>query len=184
MTMPAPLDDALRERVANAREPRLLSSAAVPLLEIERLCAPVDRFFQGAARRLALQARVLQFAALLSASLNGEPVVPKTARHQRFVERARALLECRLSCPPDLSELARAVGLNPHSLNLAFRAETGMSIGAYLTERRLARALEHLEDGAGPTEAAARVGYTPAHFSTAFKRRYGVSPRAVRPRTP
>ena len=50
-----------------------------------------------------------------------------------------------------------------------------------LQEERLLRGRELiLSGGLSVSEAAWHVGYAPAHFSVAFRRRFGLSPSALR----
>ncbi|WP_234945167.1 helix-turn-helix transcriptional regulator [Anaeromyxobacter sp. Fw109-5] len=60
----------------------------------------------------------------------------------------------------------------------------GEGVGAFVLGRRLEVARALLLDSDKPIKAiAADVGYSHvAHFSVAFKRRYGVPPSALRPR--
>lgn len=169
---------------------RLQAVAAPSVAAVARLCAPFDPWYQGAARALAAEARALDLAALVLGSLAAGPGAGPASRHRhaRKASAARDLLDGRLDDPPTLDALARAVGLNVRSLTEAFRASFGCSIAAYVTTRRLDTAALLLEQGMGPTEAAHRVGYSPTHFSVAFRRQFGVAPgrfcAAARPKSP
>ena len=159
----------------------LRASSSAPLSVISRLCAPVDPWFQGAARELAFEARALEMAALALSWLSGRPSqsgVPLL--NERYAFAARELLESRLDHPPSLVELAREVGINVRSLTNVFRTCFGTSIAAYVTARRLDLAAVLMEQGMSPTAAAHRVGYTPSHLSNAFHRRYGIRPQDIR----
>lgn len=146
-----------------------------------RLCTPIDPWFQGDARALALEARSLELTAMALnwLALSTEPET-RPARHTRRAQAARDLLEARLADPPDLHALAREVGINVRSLTEAFRLTYGGSIAAYVTRRRLETAHELITGGQTVSAAAAQVGYSPAHFSTAFLRHYGYRPTALR----
>ncbi|MBN9209755.1 MAG: helix-turn-helix transcriptional regulator [Microbacterium ginsengisoli] len=78
-----------------------------------------------------------------------------------------------------VEELARAVALSTSQLTRLFRAEVGLSPGAYVWRVRLDRIAELLAttsmDIATATQAA---GWTqPSAASRAFRRRFGISPR-------
>jgi len=84
---------------------------------------------------------------------------------------------------PDLTAplIAGAVCVSDAHLSRLFRAD-GESLMRYVWQRRLELAAELLRRGgtSGPQirEIAFRCGFsTPAHFSRAFKERYGVTPR-------
>lgn len=83
-----------------------------------------------------------------------------------------------------LPTLARASGTSRATLSRRFAAQVGEPPMTYLTHLRLALAADLLGDPAATVASAARaVGYaTPFALSTAFTRRYGVSPSAYRGR--
>lgn len=135
-------------------------------------------------RGLFLAGKALELAALAIGEVTCErPTRPARlpARTRERVLTARDMLMEAAQEPPSLAELARSCGLNPTKLTSAFRAEFGTSVFGYLQEHRLQQAHAMLATGeATVAEAAFRVGYTPAHFSTLFRKRFGISPRAVR----
>lgn len=97
------------------------------------------------------------------------------------VQAARELLCRDLQHSPSLAALARQVGLNARKLTEGFRQLFGSSVYAYLQEVRLSEAYRLLASGESNVSSAAyRVGYSPAHFSIAFRKRFGVSPRELR----
>ncbi len=95
---------------------------------------------------------------------------------------AQRLLHEDLAQPPDLASLAKAVGTNARRLNEAFRNCAGATVFEYLREARMEQARQLLRE----TELAVQViasdlGYdNPANFATAFRLRYGLSPRDYR----
>ena len=102
------------------------------------------------------------------------------------VVRARDFLDEHLSDDVDLRTLAREVALSPFHLARSFRQQVGESPHRYLVRRRLDRAAELLV--ATPltvTQVCHRVGFgSPAHFSQAFRRRFGVAPSLYRTLAP
>lgn len=95
---------------------------------------------------------------------------------------ARRLLLADLAETPELSELARAVGTNTRNLNEAFRKLTGVTALNYLREVRMREAGRLLrETGLDVQTIAIDLGYgNAANFSTAFRERFGMSPRQFR----
>jgi AraC-like DNA-binding protein len=81
-------------------------------------------------------------------------------------------------------DLARLVHLHPGSLDRAFAAACGMSPLQMLREMRLRRARAMVEGGDDPFErVAATCGFgDAAHFSRAFRARYGMPPGELRRR--
>lgn len=82
-----------------------------------------------------------------------------------------------------LDGLAARLGTSPFRLCRAFRAATGESLHRHLTHLRLAAALERLPDYRDRLAALAfDVGFSShSHFTSMFRRWYGVAPRDARP---
>ena len=107
---------------------------------------------------------------------------PPSGRAQGLA-KARAFIEARI-CEPDLgaAAVAEALGVSKRYVQMLFAA-AGSTPSAYIQERRLRLAAEQLRraDGRGITEVAMAVGFNDlTHFGRAFRRRYGVAPRAYR----
>ncbi|MEQ5858463.1 AraC family transcriptional regulator [Halomonas sp. EF61] len=79
-----------------------------------------------------------------------------------------------------LDQLAAMASMSASGLRAKFQRLFGVSVFDYLRERRLTLAHELLAQGASVQQAAFESGYSHAsNFSTAFRRRFGVSPRDV-----
>ena len=98
------------------------------------------------------------------------------------LKRALELLESDLRRPPSLAELARHVGLHPSWLCHAFKRSMGLSPHRYLLVHRVNRAKEMIRDESRTfTEIALECGFSDSsHFSVAFRRVVGMSPRDYR----
>ncbi len=135
-------------------------------------------------RRLYLSGKALELTAMALDRIVGQPPLRPArlpARTREQVYAVRDMLVAAMQEPPSLAELARATGLNPTKLTSAFRAEFGASVFGYLQEQRLQQAHALIANGeASIAEAAFRVGYTPAHFSSLFRKRFGMPPSAMR----
>lgn len=80
-----------------------------------------------------------------------------------------------------LSELAGLAAMSSSSLRTRFRQVYGQSVFEYLRECRLRLARRYLECGNSVQQAAHLAGYRHAsNLATAFRRRYGLPPSAVR----
>jgi AraC family transcriptional activator of pyochelin receptor len=98
------------------------------------------------------------------------------------IRAAHDILVDRALDPPDLTTVARLCGTNLSKLNRGFHSIYGMAPYQYLQDYRLKRAFKMLSSGHFTVgQVAAETGYTPAHFSTLFRRRFGTSPRALVP---
>jgi len=139
---------------------------------------------RGASRQLFLEAKGLELLAVLidEITLASEAPSPLGRRDIERLERARHVLLERLTAPPSLSELARVVGLNEFKLKAGFRALFGTSVFGYLRAERLERARRLLvQRDLSVTEVATRVGYAnPSKFASAFRKRFGFPPSALR----
>ncbi|MFT4171077.1 MAG: helix-turn-helix transcriptional regulator [Rhodocyclaceae bacterium] len=138
------------------------------------LTAPMRRMYQET-RSLEIAAEA--FGALAPAG----PVESMSGRRRRLLARLRELLDSGAADALALDDIARAVGTNAVSLQALSRQACGMTVFDYLRERRLLAAHGALEDGLDVGAAAQLAGYaSPGNFATAFKRRFGLTPRAVR----
>jgi AraC-like DNA-binding protein len=80
-----------------------------------------------------------------------------------------------------LAEIGGAVGVSPVYLTQVFRQVEGLPLYRYQLRLRLARALDLLHDCSDLTGLALDLGFSSySHFSTAFKRAYGLTPMAFK----
>jgi AraC-like DNA-binding protein len=78
-----------------------------------------------------------------------------------------------------LPALAKELGVGLRTLERAFNADAGMSVGAWVQQLRLVLALEMLAGGTRVGDAAFRVGYdNPSSFIAVFRRAFGRTPTA------
>lgn len=77
-----------------------------------------------------------------------------------------------------LKDVAAAVGLTPGHLTTVVRRRTGRTVGAWITERRMAQARTLLvQTNLTVEEVGRRVGYgDPAYFTRTFRRVHGATP--------
>jgi AraC-like DNA-binding protein len=137
-------------------------------------------------RHLFLESRAIELVSEAVASLDRADPARIALRPDEY-RRARELRDFLDGDACDglsLDEMARRIGVNANTLQRQFRAAFGATIFEYLRESRLQRARAALERrGLNVAEAARLAGYTsPANFATAYKRRFGVSPKMARAR--
>ncbi|KAB7729276.1 helix-turn-helix domain-containing protein [Rudanella paleaurantiibacter] len=144
-----------------------------------------DCAMSGAVRRLFLEAKAMELLALQLRSYDGSDPqpAPTEAPHPDTpkLHEVLALLQDQYTSPPTLGELSRAVGLNEYKLKKGFKQLFNDSIYGWVLNYRLERAYELLKTGQhSVSEVAYTVGYQhPAHFTTAFRKKYGMPPREV-----
>jgi AraC-like DNA-binding protein len=106
---------------------------------------------------------------------------PSRAR-RRYAEDAKALLQQRFRERLQLDDIARSLYVSPYHLCRLFREETGVPIHSYLNRLRLREALEPIAEGEADLSAlAAGLGFSShSHFTAAFRKELGMSPRQVK----
>ncbi|WP_072034438.1 helix-turn-helix domain-containing protein [Pantoea rodasii] len=142
---------------------------------------------QGVARQLYMTGKALEIVAHTLDSLSSEEIKtqPSSLRlSTRDISRlhdVKTLLANRIDSPPSISDLSVEVGLNTRKLTAGFRRLFNQSIYGYLQTLRLETAWRMLSTGeASVSSVAYKVGYSPAHFSVAFRKKYGFAPKDMR----
>jgi AraC-like DNA-binding protein len=99
------------------------------------------------------------------------------AVHQAVLIRVVALMRERHAERLTLPDLAAAAGMTQYQLIGLFRAGTGMTPHAYLTQVRLGAACHHLRRARPIAEAGSAAGfYDQSALTRHFKRAYGMTP--------
>jgi AraC-like DNA-binding protein len=102
-------------------------------------------------------------------------------RRQMLVADVRVYLARHFVEKLSLPMMARAVGSSPYHLCVIFKQVMGMPIHRYLLQLRMAYALEGLADAKDLTSLALDLGFSShAHFSSSFRRMYGLTPSSTR----
>ncbi|MEG1446598.1 MAG: response regulator [Ruthenibacterium sp.] len=100
----------------------------------------------------------------------------------KAISLAGKLMREDFASPLCLEDVASAVYLNAEYFSRIFKEEMGCSFVAYLTELRLQKAMQLLQDTALRVQViAGEVGYpNVSYFSTTFKKKFGKSPYEYR----
>ena len=106
----------------------------------------------------------------------------KTKADKEKIIAVRDLINEQVASPPNLSEIARIVGINEYKLKRGFKETFNNTVFGYLAEQRLFLARQYLYDTQKTAaEIALDLGFaTPQHFNNAFKSKFGVTPTMIR----
>jgi AraC family transcriptional activator of pyochelin receptor len=147
----------------------------------------INNPYKGDLERLFLLSKSIELLVLCAESCHQAdreaPGFVKDPRDKEKIIAVRDLINKRLDSPPNLSEIARTVGLNEYKLKRGFKETFRTTVFGYLTEQRLLLARQYLCDTRKTAaEIAFELGYsTPQHFNNAFKKRFGATPDSIRP---
>ncbi|MBN3728722.1 helix-turn-helix domain-containing protein [Burkholderia sp. Ac-20379] len=129
---------------------------------------------------LLVHSAALEFLAWHLQSIQPEARDDIAPRERRQLVAARDRLLSDLSNPPTIEQLARETGLNQLKIKRGFKAMFGSSVYALFQRERMERA-RHLLQRHSVTETATMLGYSNlSHFSTAFRKQFGLLPRESR----
>jgi AraC family transcriptional regulator len=119
-----------------------------------------------------------RLAMLQSNAPTARPIRPLTTAQ---VKRVTDYIEAHLGDDIQVAELAAISCISRAHFSRVFKAATGKSPYAYISERRILRAEALLSDGLDILSVAYAVGFhSPSQFAAAFRRHRGVSPSAWR----
>ena len=156
------------------------STVAYRRIAEEARCCP----YVGAMRRLFLESRILELVVLASEADTGAvSKVEIQSSDAAKLDEVKNIIIDDVSAPLSIADLAGAVGLNVMKLKKGFKARFGQTVRQYVIDRRLEEAHALLSDSdLQIAQVAYRVGYTPAHFTHAFRTRFSISPTEARRR--
>lgn len=168
--------------LAEKFNPRITSRMRM-VMEDVRQCR-----FQGGLKKLFLQSKAIELLALQceqteTEKFSGKPAAYKvSAGDLEKLYYARDLLLQHLQQPLSLEQLSRKAGLNEFKLKSGFKAVFDNTVFGYLNDRRLELARELILAGRQTMAVIAEeAGYSsPQHFSTAFRKKFGMSPGKIR----
>jgi transcriptional regulator GlxA family with amidase domain len=111
-----------------------------------------------------------------------EPARRRRALCNEMLQPVFREVEASLEKPLRVADLGRIVGLSLFHFSREFRRVTGQSPYAFILSRRIARGAHLLKTTDLPiSEIAGRVGFkTHAHFTNAFAKTLGMTPRRYR----
>ena len=161
------------------------SRQPLPLDAAMHQCIYSIMHYEGeeAAKTMYLYTRVIELLMLQQQSYlratTTQPRYVKTEYDKERIVFARDYLLTHMDAPPALPELAAIAGINEFKLKRGFRELFNDSVFGYLADVRLQMARTALQQKQKTvTQIAFQLGYASLqHFSAAFKKKFGVSPR-------
>jgi AraC-like DNA-binding protein len=143
--------------------------------------------YRGLTRRLYLESKGIEIMAYYVENLSQQPESCQQVSSLKpddinRIYYAREILFQNLQNPPSLIDLAKLVGLNDYKLKVGFRHCFGNTVFGCLHDYRMAEAKKLLETKKfNVNEVARSVGYaSETSFSSAFRKKFGVSPSIYR----
>jgi AraC-like DNA-binding protein len=142
--------------------------------------------YEDGIKKLYLQSKCLELLVLQAEAFEKseitKPVYCKTEYDKERILFARDYLVQHADMPPGLDELSKIAGINSFKLKNGFKELFNNTVFGYLSDYRLEQAKNDLISGQKTaTEIAFELGYSSLqHFSSAFKKKYGVSPKRKR----
>jgi AraC-like DNA-binding protein len=141
-----------------------------------------DSPLSGSMKKLLIEAKVHELIAL---QLNSAMRVVQGKTNPiatELFQSIRQYLDQTFLQDHSLKNIARHFGINEFSLKKGFKENFNTTVFEYLLNKRLEYGLELLQTGQYCVEeVGSKVGYKyPNHFSTAFKKHFGISPAQVR----
>ena len=134
----------------------------------------------GTLRKLYFEARILELLMLQLEQVSGlqKPHYPLSSYDVERLQEAKWIVENNMENPYSIPRLAAKVGINEFKLKKGFKQLFKTTVFGHIFNIRMEQAKQLLLDGnQSITEIADTVGYKNAHhFSTAFKRKYGMLP--------
>ena len=139
----------------------------------------------GLFKRMFLESKVVELLLLQLEQINSLDPNHLPELGKKDIEKMYAvkeMLERDFKNIETIANLARMVGTNEFVLKKGFRELFGTSIFQYWKRLRLDAAMELIRDkGLNVQETARKIGYkNPQHFTTAFKREFGITPGTLK----
>jgi len=94
------------------------------------------------------------------------------------IKQAKKIIIDQMAEPPSLQDLALEVGLSLKKLKDGFKQIYGEPVFTFLFDHKMELACKLLAEGDNVNEVGLKIGYsTSSHFITAFKKKFGTTPK-------
>lgn len=137
-------------------------------------------------RQINVESHAIEIVAEALAALvevDGLPVEDKpSVKSLSRASRIRTYVLAHIDEDLSLNQIAKEIGISVPSMQRSFKAAYGSTVVDFIREVRLHNARQAMDkEGISVSEAAYRAGYSsPANFSTAFKKLFGLTPSQAR----
>ncbi len=136
-----------------------------------------------------IQAKSLEILCLALSNISHQESQVQLAhvseKEREHVQKASLLLQEQWRNPPSQEELVQILGIGKSSLKKVFKLINGCSITDFVLNIRMQNSQQLLSQGKlNVTQVATEVGYEhSSNFASAFKRQFGISPKAFQKAT-
>ncbi len=137
-----------------------------------------EAYLLGKTAPLYIEAKTQELFALLLGRTNKNRCDNISCAVREKIYEAKHIIEANYNAPPGIQELALMVGVSSTTMKTCFKKIFHNTVYGYLFDYRMKKAEQLLETpDLNISEVAELTGYEhPAHFCTAFKRKFGITP--------
>lgn len=143
----------------------------------------IENSYKNIVKNNYTEAKITELLCIIIQCISS-PELAFNQNNQLSASKAKAMklllstIDTNLELIPSLDELAISIGMSKGQLSKTFKFSYGMTITEYITQKRLMRAQELVNEGKlSVLQIALEVGYTnQSSFGRAFKNFYGYSP--------
>lgn len=178
---PQPLSTALTNFIKNPQ--RFISKLPINAMSIRNTAMKLSVIdISNLSGQYEFESGILTILANIFSAENYTPMLKssnsKKENLSKALKRAKSILDTEWQSPPTISQLARRVGINELYLKNGFKQQNKVTIGKYIHRLKMQYAKSMIANLCCSVEhAALEVGYAnSSHFSTAFKKEFGISP--------
>ncbi len=172
----------------NGMKPALLSEIGMPILPEMKKCIQeiINCPYTGILKKIYLENKVSELLMMqLFQRDNFTQLKTETKISQREMEKlfyVKELIEKNMKHPYTIIQLAELAGMNDCKLKRSFKQVFGHTLFGYLTDLRLSKAKLLLSGSEhNISDVSYMIGYKHSqHFTTAFKKRFGILPKDLK----
>jgi AraC-like DNA-binding protein len=171
------LHDFQPKKLTSQKYIKPIANTIMPLLIAIQECK-----LQGCLKKIFLEAKLLEIVVLLADNYLNDAITAKADTTLKKLYVVKEVIEQDLSKNYSLKELALLAGMNEFELKKEFKRVFKTTVNKYVKSKKMKHADLLLKNTQETVyEIAEKIGYKNAtHFSAAFKKYYGVTPKNVR----